>query len=188
MSYDPSKVAFVDCETLGLNASRHPIWEIAIILPDRDEEHVWQIRPYPSEMADADPIAVTISGFDDRYDDETALRKIESLDRFSELLSGRHIVGAVPSFDEERLRHMHIVYRGMPDRFPWHYHLIDVEALAVGFAQGTWTDPYLPLPWDSHQLGAMLGVEPTPEAERHTALGDARWARRMFEACMGGPA
>jgi DNA polymerase III epsilon subunit-like protein len=187
--YDPTKVAYVDCETLGLNPDVHPIWEIAIILPDRDEEHVWQVRPTAVEISNADPIAVTISGFGSRYDDAAAFRSGETVDRFSALLEGRHIVGAVPSFDEERLRRMYLDVYPTPDRFPWHYRLVCVEALAVGFIACGSREYHsvneVGLPWDSHRLGEILGVDPTPEAERHTALGDARWARRMYEAICG---
>ena len=178
MSYDPTKVAFVDSETLGLNPERHPIWELAIILPDSGEEHVWQVRPTAMELDDADPIAVKISGFEDRYVDATALRKGETVARFVELLTGRYIVGAVPSFDEERLRCMYLCTREMPDRFPWHYRLVDVESgmlakLGVGPGQ------------EPGALAALLGV--TVHPDKHSALGDARWVRDVFEALVGGP-
>lgn len=178
MSYDPTKVAFVDSETLGLNPHLHPIWELAIILPDTGDEHIWQVRPTPTEVSAADPIAVRISGFDKRYDDAAALRKGETVDRFSELLRGRHIVGAVPSFDEERLRLMYLSVHGMHDRFPWHYRLVDVESgmlakLGVGPGQ------------EPDALAALLGV--TVHPDKHSALGDARWVRAVFEALVGGP-
>ena len=32
------------------------------------------------------------------------------------------------------------------------------------------------------QLAAAIGVPPAAAAERHTALGDARWAARWFDA------
>ena len=178
MSYDPTKVAFCDSETLGLNPACHPIWELAIILPDRDEEHVWQVRPTSDERMLADPIAVRISGFDKRYDDAAALRKGETVDRFSELLRGRHIVGAVPSFDEERLRLMYLSVHGMHDRFPWHYRLVDVESgmlAKLGIGPGQEPDA----------LAALLGV--TVHPDKHSALGDARWVRAVFEALVGGP-
>jgi len=178
MSYDPTKVAFGDSETLGLNPHLHPIWELAIILPDTGDEHIWQVRPTPTEVSAADPIAVRISGFDKRYDDAAALRKGETVDRFSELLRGRHIVGAVPSFDEERLRLMYLSVHGMHDRFPWHYRLVDVESgmlakLGVGPGQ------------EPDALAALLGV--TVHPDKHSALGDARWVRAVFEALVGGP-
>lgn len=189
--YDPTKIAFCDSETTGLNPERHPMWEIAIILPDTDEEHVWQASLTPTEIRNADPIALRINGFEDRYDPLTALRRGASAIRARDLLTGRHIVGAVPSFDEERLRREYVEAFGWPDRFPWHYRLVCVEALAVGFIACGSREYHsvneVGLPWDSHRLGEILGVDPTPEAERHTALGDARWARRMYEAIVGGP-
>lgn len=178
MSYDPTKVAFCDSETLGLNPHLHPIWELAIILPDTGEEHIWQVRPTPTEVSAADPIAVRISGFDKRYDDAAALRKGETVDRFSELLRGRHIVGAVPSFDEERLRLMYLSVHGTPDRFPWHYRLVDVES---GMLAKLGTGPGI----EPDEMAAQLGVSTHPD--KHSALGDARWVRAVFEALVGGP-
>ena len=64
----------------------------------------------------------------------------------------------------------------------WHYHLIDVEALAIGFlaAKGTRFD----LPWDSDDLSRAVGVEPL-EA-RHEALYDALWAKQIYETVVNG--
>lgn len=131
-----------------------------------------------------DQWVVDYTGINERYNHETALMPAESIERFASLVAGRHLVGAVPSFDEERLR---ILYRENINRsgpMPWHYHLIDVETLAVGFiAMGI--DANVTLPWSSDELGARLGVAPTPPSERHTALGDARWVRAVYEAVMG---
>jgi hypothetical protein len=52
---------------------------------------------------------------------------------------------------------------------------VDVEALAAGRLG---IEP----PWDSHDLSRRMGVpEPAP-GEQHTAIGDARWAKAMYEA------
>jgi hypothetical protein len=83
----------------------------------------------------------------------------------------------------------------------WHYHLQDVETLAVGYL--TALRRFVPespeiagltpgqlatlgdLPWDSEFLSSALGV-PVPSGEdRHTAIGDARWARDVYDAVMG---
>lgn len=120
--------------------------------------------------------------FADDYDHDTALRPDDSIERFARLVEGRHLVGAVPSFDEERLRRL---YRRWVDptatRFPWHYHLIDVEAMMVGYLlgdpEGDWR---FPLPWNSEDLSTALGVTP-PDKDRHTALGDARWAKAIYD-------
>jgi hypothetical protein len=70
----------------------------------------------------------------------------------------------------------------------WHYHLIDVEALAVGYLMRerirAGFDGSM-LPWKSDELSAELGITVTDE-ERHTALGDARWARAIYDQVMGG--
>jgi len=203
VSYDPSQVAFVDTETFGLDVERHMPWEVAVIVDG--EEHVWQIFWPQSVIDDAEPIALEISGFKDRsiqLRDEldpymALLTPKASVLRFAELTQGRHLVGAVVSFDEERLRRMHTNVLGYTDRFPWHYHVIDVEALAVGHLHGervsvgggctsdVATQFQIGLPWSSDDLTAALGVEAVSGDERHTALGDARWAKRMFEAVMG---
>lgn len=93
-----------------------------------------------------------------------------------------HVVGAVPQFDTERIAHQWFKYGAKPK---WHYHLIDVENLAVGFLAGRRKKPLLP-PWNSDDLTAALGLDAVPDDERHTALGDVRWVRRMYDAVMSG--
>jgi hypothetical protein len=87
----------------------------------------------------------------------------------------------------------------------WHYHVIDVEALAAGYLAAIRQDaaelgyhdrPDTPqyehegnleiarLPWKSDSLSRAVGVEPD-DFDRHTALGDARWAKAIYEAVMG---
>jgi hypothetical protein len=71
----------------------------------------------------------------------------------------------------------------------WHYHLIDVENLAVGYLAGVGVATRQvgapKPPWDSEELSRLVGVEPPSEEERHTALGDARWAMRLYDVVMG---
>jgi hypothetical protein len=81
----------------------------------------------------------------------------------------------------------------------WHYHLVDVEALAAGVVAEmrrntrggmTWGrgcaigDPISPEPpWSSSDLSRAMGVDPD-DFDRHTALGDAQWAKAIYEAVM----
>jgi hypothetical protein len=194
-------VCFVDTETTGLDPDRHAIWEVALITPDGNE-HVWQFGPV-DEMA-ADPFALNIGRYWDRRwpHDITEVSHIDAVyeahtpksrrknfpdrgraitpgptwsRRFRDLTAGLHLAGAVVSFDEERLRRL-LHRHGVLHR--WHYHLVDVEALAAGKLG---IEP----PWDSDDLSAALGITVSDD-ERHTALGDARWARAIYDAVMGG--
>lgn len=220
-----SGVCFVDTETTGLDPDRHSIWEVALITPNGDE-HVWQF--FPVVEIEADPFALDIGRWWDRRwspdhndvdptdalwnahkpasrrknfpDQGRAIAPTEYWCRhFRDLTAGLHLVGAVVSFDEERLRRL-LRSSGVVQR--WHYHLIDVEALAAGYLTGQFTaiqecganpDADGPTqeeamsaipPWNSNELSRAVGVNPD-DFDRHTALGDARWAKAIYEAVMG---
>lgn len=221
-----SDVCFVDTETTGLDPDAHQLWEVALITPDGNE-HVWQ---FPVDQMKADPFALDIGRWWDRrwkqcapgslmaitaiYDAHkpdkrgTAVPASDLVDwakHFRDLVGTSHLCGAVVSFDEERLRRL--LHRlGALHR--WHYHLIDIEALAAGFIAGslaamrdakditgeglwagtqTWAateGPSPAPPWRSTDLIRAVGVNPD-DFDRHTALGDARMAKAVYEAVMG---
>ena len=205
-----TKICFIDTETTGLDPDRHAIWEVALITPDGGE-HVWQ---FPVDEMAADPFALNIGRYWERHwdtdNDVPVLNAIYEAHnaksrrknfpdkgrairpdstwarRFRDLTAGYHLAGAVVSFDEERLRRL-LHSLGVLHR--WHYHLIDVEALAAGYlasmAHGLDNLDPLQLPWDSDALSAALGVTVSDE-DRHTALGDARWARAIYDAVSTG--
>jgi hypothetical protein len=223
-------LVFVDTETTGLLPFHHEVWEIAVIerkviehetQPTQtvDVEHVFHVKP---DLTKADPTALRICRYYERAGEmDRAPRAMGMLDgqtylddtprsglRWQEptrvamslarLLDGKHIVGAVPSFDAAFLsRFLHRLGQAAT----WHYHLIDVEALAIGHMAGRFTTlqrnaevlnttcqpgPYAPqLPWPSDVLTQAMGVT-IAEEDKHTALGDARWARDLYDAVMSG--
>jgi hypothetical protein len=186
---DSTALVFLDTETTGLSLD-DDIWEFAAIRRESDgserELHLFlrhdvsKCNALPTSfLADHQarfPMSIGIDWHED------AVRQDDAAYCIDEFLQDKpHIVGAVPNFDTERLaillgRHTH----GW--RAPWHYHLIDVENLTVGFlaAKGEILRP----PWDSDALSAALGIT-VPEDERHTAMGDVRWAMRIYDAVMG---
>lgn len=193
-----SGLAYLDTETTGLDPDVHQIWEVGLIIDD--QEYVWQL---PVDLGRADARALDIGHFHERrqppardsgraieaikgrqgYGAVPAMAVSQFAHRFAELTWGRHLVGAVVSFDEERLRRLLRANGACPG---WHYHLIDVEALAVGwlYRQPVGGAGRLQLPWDSRDISRAAGVDPD-EFDQHTALGDARWAKALYEACCG---
>lgn len=185
---DLTKLAFVDTETTGLDKGIHRIWEIAIIT--EEDEHLFQIPLSVDEVRWANPVAQSMTKFAERYQypidgysfynhDAVALRKAIWRDVYR-LTQGRHIVGAVPNFDTER---MEPEIKRVGFEPGWHYHLIDVEALAVGWLQGR-GEFDLELPWNSKELSRKVGVDPAEFQPSHTALTDARWARALYMKVM----
>lgn len=175
-------VLFVDSETIGLDPERHPIWEVAAIEAN-GTEHLWQVKWPRAVLDNAEPIALEINGFEQRYDKGACpiLSPKESAELFASLSQGLHLVGAVISFDEERLRRMHNLHLGRPEgKYPWRYRLICVESMMLGAAGADVVHPYSP-----REMAEALGV-PTDPDTHHTALADARWAKAIYERVMHG--
>lgn len=214
-----SRLVYLDSETTGLDPDRHEMWELAII--DGDNEWEWQL---PVDLSRADPSALRIGRFYDRRgalpgvpsgevhvgagvrlrrynggewrrlgDGSKAIQK--EAQNVAGLLDGAHVVGAIPWFDCGHGGFVSRWLRAHGQQNTCHYHLIDVEALAVGYLHGRWkfgeigrpqdewgkvTEP----PWSSDDLSRAVGVNPDDFA-RHTALGDARWAKAIDEAVTG---
>ena len=189
-------LVFMDTETTGLSLD-DDIWEFAAIRRDEDgtERELHLFIEHSSakcsrlpESFRADHAQRFPSGCSDRITPRReACQAIASL--FGE--DKPHVVGAVPNFDTERLSRMiRAEWPNWPRDSFWHYHLIDIENLAVGYLAGRrsmgkgalWTPG---LPWNSDELSAACGVQP-PTDERHTAMGDVRWAMALYDAITGG--
>jgi hypothetical protein len=192
-------LCFIDTETTGVHPGRQ-VWEVAMIRREggRQQECDFFVDV---DLSAADPFGLKVGGFYDRHpagrwlsnqgggsivfprgrdsgqhvDRETAAYVVA---RFTH---GAHLVGAVPNFDAETLA---LLLREHGLTPAWHYHLVDVEALAVGALAAGGQPPTLP--WKSDDLSKMLGVEPPSDDERHTAMGDAQWAMRLYDAIMEG--
>lgn len=199
-----TKIAFLDTETTGLGPKTE-VWEIGLVLrtfeatdeDDRtppayvDTEYCWRIRP---RMKHAEPTGLRIGRYYERMDnlanypvgqarrvvhphfegEDEPSRATEA--RFVamdlvQFLDGATIVGAVPDFDTRQLGRF---LKRWNQAGTWHYHLVDVETLAAGHLGRR-------PPWGVDDLLGEFGLR-YDEADRHTALGDARMVRDLYDA------
>ncbi|HET8684995.1 MAG TPA: hypothetical protein VFM54_24445 [Micromonosporaceae bacterium] len=187
-------LVFVDTETTSLRPDRRA-WEVGLIVRDdaeggQDDEYRWLVAGRDLDLGNADPFALRIGRFHQRHPefgqswtgDPAPMPERQVLFMVERLTRGAHLVGNIVSFDAEVLGARMRAHGILPS---WHYHLIDIEAMVVGYLCARGERPGLP--WDSEALSSAVGVAPTPEWERHTALGDARWARDLYDAVAGLP-
>lgn len=198
-----ARLCFIDTETTSLRHDRRA-WEIGLIVREPDgtsAEFHWFVGTEDLDLGNADVMSLKIGRFHERHPQASALAadwrsqpdEATVMDRVERLTRGAHLVGAVVSFDADVLSQRMRANGICPS---WHYHLIDVEALAVGAtAHAAARNGYgrelagsiTALPWKSDALSMSLGVDPD-EFDRHTALGDARWAMAIYDAVMEGAA
>jgi hypothetical protein len=188
----------MDTETLGLHPDA-PVWEFAAIRRSAKEyPESFCIKHDPTGWLDDFPEPFLgdyrrrfVRPFSEKY----AAHAIHTITR------GAHIVGAVPNFDTERLAKL-LQRNGIEPE--WHYHLIDVENLVMGWLHGVAAravdearmrgeEPDSSLmnrrgpPYKSDELSLAIGVDPE-QFERHTAMGDVLWVKAQYDAVMGGTA
>jgi DNA polymerase III epsilon subunit-like protein len=171
-------LVFLDTETTSLRPDRRA-WEVALIVRrvDRlpDVEHHWFVDYEDLDLGNADLASLKIGGFFDRHpyagntqSEEGVMADVEALTR------NATIVGAVPWFDTDVLGQRMRAHGILPS---WHYHLIDIEALAAGALHKA-------PPWGFDDLLAAYTLT-YDETARHTALGDARMVRDLYDAVFG---
>lgn len=177
-----SALVFMDTETTGLSLD-DDIWEFAAIRREEDGTETRTHLFIEHDMGKCQALPESFrADHRARYTDAAALAPNVAAAEIGALFHDRpHVVGAVPNFDTERLSLL-LTRHGI--RPGWHYHLIDVENLAVGYLHGRPGERSIPLPWDSDTLSRACGVEP-PTDERHTAMGDAEWAKALYDAITG---
>lgn len=204
------KLAFVDTETTGLDPDTHEMWEIAVIIRVGDGtewEHHWQIRPTELHLVQsADPQALRIGRYHERmivsdgshyaqidqHGNPVPMGRKQLVKNIGGLLAGTILIGSNPAFDAAFLRLF-------LDAAPWHYRTVDIATLAAGYRHGqaasgayggdfAFTSDLPAHPYKSYDLSRAVGIEPPAPDVAHTALGDARWARDVYDAVTKGAA
>src|SRR5215207_2364545 len=191
-------LVFLDTETTSLGPKREA-WEVAMIRRADGGQGGTSFFISDLHLEKADPMSLKIGGFYDRHprsklftpadlgNDQSLPEGVkyswDAAEVIEQWTRNAIIVGAVPNFDTEVLGRLLRRNGYLP---AWHYHLIDVENLALGWLisrdpQGGY-QKWLDRSYDSDDLSRSWGGEPPSEEERHTALGDARWAQRWYDA------
>lgn len=200
-------IVFLDTETDGVHPGRKA-WEVAMIR--RDETGEAEIEFFVDiDLETADPYGLNVGRFYERHpygrylagtipdfvfgikDDGSFLRTRDAAHAVARFTHGATLVGIVPDFDTEVLANLLRAEHLTP---AWHYHKQDAETLAAGYLYGGGRSDMMPrdlrevltLPWSSEEISRAIGVEPPTAEERHTAMGDARWAMRIYDQVTGG--
>lgn len=182
-------IHFVDIETLGLDPTRHTLFEIAVAQDWGEPTSFW-IEPSPDELSRADSGALRLTDF---YARRTKAQDRTSWGEMDDQISGwchgdvhvnwgsrsgfayalaahltDHIAGNCISFDALRIETW-LRYHGTAPR--WHYHLVDVEAYAAGVLG-------LEPPWKSKEISEALGV--LVPVDQHQAAADVIWSQALY--------
>ena len=205
-----TRIAFFDTETTGLeDAGPHEMWEFGMVLrrdddPTTDTEYAWQ---WVVDLTHADPKALEINGYHTRNQALRAgmapgqgvavtdaarwlipnpVERSEAGELFvaplttlqiawtiGELLDGAHVAAANVDFDVRFTKKFLQAHR---IKARWDYHHVEIQSYAAG-RRG------LRPPWKFATLLDLYGV-PLPEGAAHTALGDARGVRDLWDACL----
>lgn len=175
-------LAFVDCETTGLDHLRHEVWEVGLVVRDEwtgvDTSWTWFLRV---DLGKADPQALAIGHYYERfptdgfYSETTGLTHKKDFSRqFEELTRGATLVGANVRFDEAFLHKLLVENGACPG---WHFRLCDVEAMAQGHLG-------LSKPLGLVSSAKNLGID-VDAFTAHEALEDAKLAREVYDRIIG---
>lgn len=187
------KLIFLDLETTSLDVLTARPWEIAMIerWPNGAERRT-TILVSDVDTCYADPKSLEVGRFEERHVNDGRARwlteKMAALwvarRTAADPVLGRSVLvgSSVGSFDAPILAAMLARHGYTPE---WHHHPIDLV---------TWTQareaagPFatVSLRGDgSYDLSRRVGVEPPAPEVRHTAMGDAMWARAWWDAVKG---
>ena len=204
----PRDVVAIDTETVSLHPAAE-VWEFGAVRRNADGTHTTKtIMLANPNLRHADPQALRVGRFYERHPQAISRRPAplsahlsphsiprSRLDFAREIARFTHdavLLVNNPTFDVPRLE---LLLRGQGILPGWYYRPVDVVALAAGALLGGAIDDDDLLAelaeegpvssWGSAFVSERLGVRLPSEDERHTALGDARWVLRLYDAAIG---
>lgn len=196
-------IVYLDLETTGVEYWRHTIFEIGLIFPGGREYEIW-IQPTADELAIADTNALRVNNYNrlfqdresgpwhsieggiDSYIVRDSDRKRGLAAMLARKLDSVLLAGCNVKFDQEFLEAWLRRYGACPT---WDYHVLDIPTYAAGVYNAKTRHVkkgaslgLIPPPFSTRKLGEAFKI-PEPE-EAHTALGDARWGKQLYEAAV----
>lgn len=194
-------IAFLDTESDGVHPARK-VWEVAIIRRDPDgTETAWQAFVDIDLSTTPDGFGLAVGKFHDRhplgrhiahgdswsvpsFGMDGYLSRRDAAFEVAARTHGAVVVGINPGFDVGGLDPLLRAHGLLPT---WDYTPTCAKTLAAGWlvGRGLLNPKTSPPPWKTGDIAEKLGIV-IPDDERHTALGDARFAVRMYDAATGG--
>lgn len=209
---EPRTWVALDTETTGLDASLHGPWEVAVV-SEEGEEWCWEL-PVHLGFADSYSLSVggyydraekeRLTGPLETYGlkylqtssqpiaervvhpsaGEGPMYMREAIEEIHAVLRNRIVVCSNPHFDCKMLSPL-FTEASLPAE-PWYYHPADIKSIAWGVlvGEGALGDTRLDGRSDAMIDAAVGEAGWSGQHDRHTALGDARWAAsflRMME-------
>ena len=187
-------IAFLDCETDGVHPGRRP-WEIAVIRREPEgRETEWTVF-VEIDLSTGNEYGLRVGRFYDRHPlgrhlahgEDWSLASwgrgdhVSARDAAFEVARRTHdavLVGINTGFDAAVLDALLRAHGLLPG---WDYTPVCAKVRAAGWLAGRGLIETTP-PWKTADVVEKLGIVDATEDERHTALGDARLALRMFDA------
>ncbi|WP_143556884.1 hypothetical protein [Serinibacter salmoneus] len=188
-------VVAIDIETVSLHPAAE-VWEFGAVRRSPDGHHAVTAMLANPSLRHADREALQVGRFYDRHPHAPVpLRdrckqsvQVLSAAHFARLVAetthGATLLVNNAAFDVPRLERLLAAQGLVPG---WHYRPVDVVDMCRGRITATGRVHPDPAPemWSSRVVSQALGVALPTEEEAHTALGDARWVLRLYDAARG---
>ncbi|UQN30682.1 exonuclease domain-containing protein [Brachybacterium kimchii] len=181
-------VVFVDTETTHLDTCKARAWEVALIRRDplkREQRAHFMIAGIGLE--DADPVSLEVGGFEQRYYPGRPGAGWVTEDHAAQIIASwtapylgqpAVLVGSNPAYDAEVLA---AVLRRHGLEPAWYHHTFDLHTATVFHLAGDYERAVGPTD-RAYDLSEALGADRPADDDRHTAMGDAQWAARWWDA------
>lgn len=157
--------AFIDIETNGTNYNYHEAIEIGIVVGKEEFE-----CSLPFQLSRSNPKALEVNGWGKR-EFAPLMHPQDAVAQIWSLTQDCYLVGQNVRFDERFVESLMRAHGIVPE---WNFRLVELSSLVAG-VQG------LMPPIRSSEITAITGIE---NKYKHTALGDAKWDRDIFQWCM----